>query len=495
MTLLLPAIAAQQRMQRVLADMPGPPPLPLLGNIPELFSRQDAFWSKILRLMAGYGPTFCFWLGPTPFVVVTDPRDLEHVCGNARFNDKSPWYTLARAALGTGLITLNGEQWRRHRRAIAPSLHQHVLVQNVEVFRRKTAGLLHMLTRASRSGETVDILEFCNLASIDAVCETLLSAAADATALAKFVRQTTDAALGVTRRVCRPWLLWDRLYALTREGRDSARTQRDTDAFIDGVIEGRGEKTSRGSCWVKRRSFLEHALEGLEDLMSPEEWREEAKAMVVAGQGTVAHCLSFALLLLAMHPDQQHRVHQELDDVFGADPDREVTEHELPHLQLLERVILETLRLFPLVPVFGRACPEDTELPSGRTVPRGANIFMFSFHTHRDPAWFPDPLRFDPDRFLPEQVRTRPALSFAAFSAGPRGCIGQRYAMMYLKTALGTVLRRYQLHRAPGDTRSVADLPVEIGVILSLDGGFPVRVSERCDFVSAPSSSPPRNLH
>ena len=89
---------------------------------------------------------------------------------------------------------------------------------------------------------------------------------------------------------------------------------------------------------------------------------------------------------------------QELDDIFGGDPERAVTEHELPHLQYLERVILETLRLFPLVPVFGRDCPEDTQLPSGHRVPRGAHLFMFTFHTQRDPVWFPDPLRFDPER-------------------------------------------------------------------------------------------------
>lgn len=84
--------------------------------------------------------------------------------------------------------------------------------------------------------------------------------------------------------------------------------------------------------------------------------------------------------------------------MFGADPQRAVTDHELPHLQVMERVILETLRLFPLVPVFGRDCREDTVLPSGPRVPRGAQLFMFSFHTHRDPTLFPDPLRFDPDR-------------------------------------------------------------------------------------------------
>lgn len=113
--------------------MPGPTPLPLLGNVLELFISEDRFWTKVTGLMDAHAPTFQFWLGLTPFVVVTDPRDYEHVMSSPRFNDKSSWYPLARAALGTGLITLNGEPWRRHRRAIAPSLHQHVLVQNVEV--------------------------------------------------------------------------------------------------------------------------------------------------------------------------------------------------------------------------------------------------------------------------------------------------------------------------------------------------------------------------
>lgn len=113
--------------------MPGPAALPLLGNMLELLTSQDCFWPKITALMQTYAPTFQFWLGLTPFVVITDPRDYDYVMNSPRFNDKSSWYPLARAALGTGLITLSGETWRRHRRAIAPSLHQHVLVQNIEV--------------------------------------------------------------------------------------------------------------------------------------------------------------------------------------------------------------------------------------------------------------------------------------------------------------------------------------------------------------------------
>lgn len=109
------------------------------------------------------------------------------------------------------------------------------------MFRRKASELSARLTRAARSGEVVDLLEFCNLVSMDSVCETLLSAdlSQHTGALQRFVDQTTEAARGVTYRVCHPWLLWDRLYALTRAGRTAARIQAATDTFIDGVISKR----------------------------------------------------------------------------------------------------------------------------------------------------------------------------------------------------------------------------------------------------------------
>ncbi|XP_034254353.1 cytochrome P450 4V2-like [Thrips palmi] len=438
-----------------------------------------------MALVRRHAPSFAFWCGPACFVVTAHPLDYEAVLTSRRFNDKSSWYPMLRAALGRGLIVLSGEPWRRHRKAVAPSLHQRVLAQNVQVFHRKARDVSdELLGPAAATGAPLDIKGFCDLVSMDAVCETILSAdlSDDRDALKSFVDAKNDSCALVARRVCRPWLLLDLVYALTAEEREARRIEALTDRFVDEVIRRkRAERRDEGHA-DRQRSFLQHVLadSAAASLLSDEELREEAKAMVIAGEGTVANALSFTLLMLAMHPDVQQAVQQELQDVFGEDPGRGVTEHDLPHLELLERVVLETLRLFPLVAVFLRHVAEDTALPN--------------FHMHRDPAWYPDPLRFDPDRFLPDQVRGRPPLSFAAFSAGPRSCIGQRYAIMYLKTVLSTVLRRYEVHRAPGDTRTVADLPVEIGVILSLDGGFPVTVSRRRETATTRSAESDAHL-
>ena len=120
-------------MQKVLGDTPGPRPLPVLGNVLELLAPRDVFWTRMMELVARFAPTFRFWCGPTLFMIITHPHDFEFILNNPKFNDKSSWYPLAQSALGTGLIILSGESWKRHRRAVTPSLHHQVLVQNVQV--------------------------------------------------------------------------------------------------------------------------------------------------------------------------------------------------------------------------------------------------------------------------------------------------------------------------------------------------------------------------
>ncbi|KAE8737417.1 Cytochrome P450 CYP4 [Frankliniella occidentalis] len=491
---LLAIVTEVRRMKKVLGDTPpGPRSFPILGNVLELLAPRNGFWSKMVALVQKYAPTFRFWVGPNCFMVITHPSDFEYVLNNPKFNEKSSWYPLAQSALGTGLIVLGGEQWRRHRKAVAPSMHQQIITQNVQMFYRKALDISEeVLSAAAQSGATLDIKDFCNTVSMDAVCETILSAdlSSSREALKRFVDAKNKSCDLVAYRVYNPWLLSDRVYSLTREAREVRRIEKLTDRFVDEVIAKKRDRDhvpSTAEPSPKRRSFLEHALADatVAKLMNDEELREEAKAMVIAGEGSVATAMSFTLLMLAMHPGVQKAVHQELEDVFGDDPDRPVTEDEVPHLQYLERVVLETLRLFPIVAVFGRNCPEDIQLPSGCPAPKDSQLLFFTYHMHRDPAWWPRPLEFDPDRFLPEQTHTRPPLCYAPFSAGPRSCIGQRYAMMYLKTALATVLRRYDVHRAPGDVHEVADLPLEIGVILTMQGGFPLRVSRRQDAQSS----------
>ncbi|GBP52040.1 Cytochrome P450 4C1 [Eumeta japonica] len=142
-------------------------------------------------------------------------------------------------------------------------------------------------------------------------------------------------------------------------------------------------------------------IKGYSDL----ELREEILTLIIAGTDTSALALGFTLMLLAKYPDVQDRVYRELCDLFGKS-NRQLEKQDLPKLLYTERVIKESLRLFPPVPVITRKIEKQITLPSGRTLPAGASVIVSIWGVHRDPAyWGPDADHFDPDRFLPERFR------------------------------------------------------------------------------------------
>ncbi|GBP32874.1 Probable cytochrome P450 313a1 [Eumeta japonica] len=179
------------------------------------------------------------------------------------------------------------------------------------------------------------------------------------------------------------------------------------------------------------------------------ELREESFILIAAGTDTSAVALGFTLTLLAKYPDVQEKVYRELHDVVGK-LDRQLEKEDLPKLTYTERVIKESLRLFPPVRIISRKVEEEIMLPSGRILPAGAGVVASLWGAHRDPAhWGSDADHFDPDRFLPERFRPQHTCSYIPFSNGPRNCLGYQYAMMSLKTALAAVLRRCRIVSEP----------------------------------------------
>lgn len=131
---------------------------------------------------------------------------------------------------------------------------------------------------------------------------------------------------------------------------------------------------------------------------------------------------SFVFMMLGMFQDIQERVYEEIIDVIG--PDRSVTYKDLPNLQLMERVIKETMRLFPVGPILVRKLTGDIAM-GDKVLPEGGSVVLGIIVCHRNPEIWPDPLKFDPDRFLPEEVAKRHPYAWLPFSGGPRNCVGK----------------------------------------------------------------------
>ena len=167
---------------------------------------------------------------------------------------------------------------------------------------------------------------------------------------------------------------------------------------------------------------------------------EEVDTFMFEGHDTVATNIAFCLFLLANHPEVQEKVGRELEEIFEDDPDRAVEFQDLAKMKYLELCVKESLRLFPSIPVMSR-CLDAEVLIDGYKIPRGTNIIMLNYHLHRDPDTFRQPNMFKPERM----IGLKQNFSFTPFSAGPRNCIGQKFAMMEIKIIISTILRHFKL--------------------------------------------------
>lgn len=191
------------------------------------------------------------------------------------------------------------------------------------------------------------------------------------------------------------------------------------DLDVEQEIDDIGEK--------KRLAFLDLLLESAENgaLISDKEIKEQVDTIMFEGHDTTAAASSFFLSLMGIHKDIQEKVYQEMHDIFG-DSDRPATFQDTLEMKYLERCLMETLRLFPPVPLIARELKQNLQLSTGKyTVPAGATVVITTYLLHRDPKIYPNPSKFDPDNFLPERQANRHYYAFIPFSAGPRSCVGE----------------------------------------------------------------------
>lgn len=191
------------------------------------------------------------------------------------------------------------------------------------------------------------------------------------------------------------------------------------DLDVDNDNEDIGEK--------KRLAFLDLLLESAENgaLITDKEIKEQVDTIMFEGHDTTAAASSFFLSLMGIHQDIQEKVYQELSEIFG-DSDRPATFQDTLEMKYLERCLMETLRMYPPVPLIARELKENLQLSNPKyTIPAGATVVITTYLLHRDPKIYPNPTKFDPDNFLPERQSNRHYYAFIPFSAGPRSCVGK----------------------------------------------------------------------
>nr|CAI5848787.1 unnamed protein product [Callosobruchus analis] len=206
--------------------------------------------------------------------------------------------------------------------------------------------------------------------------------------------------------------------------------------------------------------------------LSREDIREEVDTFMFEGHDTTASAISFCIFEVATHPDVQEKVLEEQISIFGDDFYRNATLSDLQEMRYLECVVKEALRLYPSVPFIGRKTNEDT-MYKGNLIPKGVNITLCIYHMMRDPEQYENPNEFDPSRF--EDNDGKRPYSFVPFSAGPRNCIGQKFAMNEIKSIVSKLVRNYKLLPASPDYKP--KLVAE--AVMKSKNGVKIRLAKR----------------
>ncbi|KAJ6648810.1 Cytochrome P450 4g15 [Pseudolycoriella hygida] len=536
--LLVPALVlwfvywklSRRHMLELAKTLPGPDGLPLVGNLLDLVGSSHSVFKTVVTKGEEYECVARLWLGPKLVVLLFDPRDVELILSSQVYIDKSHEYKFFKPWLGDGLLISSGHKWRSHRKLIAPTFHLNVLKSFIDLFNENSRQVVQRLN--SEVGKTFDAHDYMSEATVEILLETAMGVSKKtqdqsgydyAMAVMKmcdilhvrhrslllranWIFNLTNYATkqvkllstihGLTKKVIRnkknAFMQGTRGSLAQTEIKTSEANLKAKMESVEGLSFGQSaglkddldvdnEENDIGE--KKRLAFLDLLLESAQNgaLITDKEIKEQVDTIMFEGHDTTAAGSSFFLSMMGIHQDIQQKVVDELYGIFG-DSNRPATFQDTLEMKYLERCLMETLRLYPPVPIIARQLKEDLKLASGDyVVPAGATVAVATFKLHRNEKNYPNPTQFNPDNFLPERQANRHYYAFVPFSAGPRSCVGRKYAMLKLKILLSTLLRNYRIY---SDLKQ-EDFKLQADIILKREEGFMVRLEPRQQMAKA----------
>lgn len=478
-----------------LSSVAGPTPKFFTGNT-SLFVdvvtnkiSTSVTWNALLGLSKKYPGIYKLSFGFDTFVHVFTPSGVEAILSKSSLIEKGSEYWVMGKWLGNGLLTSSGDKWRTHRKLLTSTFHFKILEQFVPVINDHSMVLRDIL--GQRTDQKTDIVSLISYCLLDIIMESAMGLKGHSSQLqpnlpyVKAIHRFGELAL---EHFTNPLYFWWPIFDWSPKGAEFRRQVTILRQFTEDIIRARIAETSNSSTsnqTVDETQFetgskkklalldllLEHHFKGQ---LTETEVREQVDTFAFAGHDTTGLGSSFALYLIGRHPEVQSKVHQELDDIFGEDKNRPVTTSDVKRLAYLEAVLKESLRLYPSAPLILRNLSEDVVL-DGHLIPAGTDVAVPIFLLHRNEDEWPQPEHFDPERFLNRSASVRHPFAYCPFSAGPRNCIGQKFALLEEKIVVANVLRKYRCESLD----EPYDLQLSMELVLRPKRGLRVKFIER----------------
>jgi cytochrome P450 len=439
-------------------DPPMAPGVPILGAARAMLSDATGF---VLRTTRELGPLFRIPLGPRSLTLIAHPDDLRRVLQEENKDyPRGKVVEPIRPMLGNGLPMTDADVWRRKRRIMQPAFNKPRIALLTDTMCKVTKRYVEKF----RAGDTLDTRDLMMRLTRDIIVETMFSNQLGADT-AELDAAFTELERYVARYSFIPFKV--PLWLPTPDNVSFRRALATLDRLIIGLI------SARQASGEKHGDLLDALLEARDEdgqPMAAAELRDEAVSIFFAGHETSATTLTWTTYLLSIHPEVFARVRDEADRVIG---DRLPTMEDVSKLEYAGRVLREAMRLYPPGWIYGRVAERDDVL-RGYRIRKGDMLGICPLVAHRLPESWPDPDRFDPERFAGEKTNSNRNFTYIPFGSGPHMCIGIHLALAEMQIALAMIARRAKL---------VVERPEEVRMLskvtLQVAGGLPVRVEMR----------------
>jgi cytochrome P450 len=426
------------------------------GNFDFMFESRDQYGDILYYRIALW---YVYRLGHPDFA----QRLLQD--NHRNYNKQSIDYNILRRVSGNGLISSEGAFWLRQRRLMQPLFHRKRIHALGSVMTEAAERMLGRWGTEIKAGEPLDVAEAMTGLTMDIVSRALFSLDIGETAVS-FSRafSNVNEYLGSLDPlfVIAPWL--------PTAGMNKYRAgMAELNRIIYGLIAERRANPLHGNDDMLTL-LIEAQDEETGERMTDEQIRDETITLLIAGHETTANALAWTWYLLAQHPEQREELERELEAVLAG---RVPTMADIPQLVYTEKVIKESMRLYPPAWFISRTAIDWDEL-AGYPIPPKSFLSISTYLIHHHPDFWPEPFQFDPERFDAEQEKARPRYAYIPFGGGPRMCIGNHFAMTEAILLLATIAQHYRLDLAPGQVAIPEPL-----ITLRPKGGLPMLVTQR----------------
>ena len=383
------------------------------------------------------------WMVGLSFLYLHDPEDVEWMLRQrSDVLTKDEFLRNVNRLIGNGILISEGDFWRKQRGLMAHAFTP----RRIAAYVAPMAEIASRYADALSNDAVIDIHDAMNRVTMEIVAKTLFDAdVADEGAQVGHAIEDVMAYFANSLELVLDVPDWFPSPTMRRYVRARTRVR----DIIDRIIR------ERAAGEVDRGDLLGALLLARDEdgqPMDPAQLRDECVTLFLAGHETTSLVLAHTFYALASRPEVVTKLRAEIARVLG---DREPTADDVKDLVYTERVLLEGLRLYPSAWGIGREAACDVTI-RGRTYPKGTQLMASQWAMHRDARHFPDPLRFDPDRWTPEMRKALPRGAYFPFADGPRVCIGNHFAMLEAQIILVSLVRRLSLALEPGETLELA---------------------------------------